>query len=83
MQKGKVFVILWKELKLHKEIKILVHEEDEERYRSNITKNKLRDVGYNMQFPSARLSFDYNRQQKILNVCLLVNQLDSIPLSKL
>lgn len=83
MQKGKVFVTLWKELKVHKELTILVHAEDVNRFRTNITKNKLRDVGYNIQFPSARLSYYYNREFSTLRVSLSVTQLDCIPLNKL
>ncbi len=83
MQKGKVFVVLWRELKRFKEVTILVHAEDVDRYKSNIIKNKLRDVGYNLQFPSARLSFEYDKENTMLRVSLLINQLDGIPLNKL
>lgn len=83
MQKGKLFVNIWRDLKRAKEISIAVHAEDVARYKGNIIKNKTRDVAYSILFPSARLSFEYDEQSTILTVRLFITQLDSIPINKL
>lgn len=83
MQKGKVFSTIWKELKHSREVEILVHDYDVSRYTESIKKNKHRDVGFNLQFPSARLAFEYKKQFNLLCVKLLKNPLDDIAIDKL
>ena len=83
MQKGKPYSVIWSELKKYRTLTIFVHPHDVTKAKGNLTKNKHRDIVFNIEYPQARLSFIYSDISFALEVKLSLTLYDDIPIDQL